>query len=90
MEPYIAGALGGFLVEFLLWYRYQMRPLPKRMRRSRYWITVAIRVVLSGVIPGFVYKTTSTIVAFHIGATLPVIAKQLEGSLPEEIQKNLK
>jgi len=82
-QSFLFGLVGGLLAEFIFWAKFQKtfhKKKPDFVYSIFYWIFAILWIVIGGFLP-WIYLATGMNINFlfcrHIGATAPIILKQL-------------
>jgi hypothetical protein len=89
VDPYhmfFWGMLGSAAVEIAtLWaYAGAGRALPKRYRKTAFWIVRALLTVVAGAI-AVAYGLEKAIVCIHVGAATPIILQKFAEAIPQKV-----
>jgi hypothetical protein len=78
------GVAGGMSAEVLHWYRLARND--KRISQYTgplYWITTVLMVLLGGVMPVlYISGSASALLCFHLGAATPLLVQKLVATIP--------
>jgi hypothetical protein len=88
-EVFGAGCFGGFLGDFLRWYKLRTldpKKLPEYIKSPLYWFLTLLMWGIGGLL-ATAYGTheVNAILALNIGASAPLIIQRLASNIPETI-----
>lgn len=85
-EVFLAGALGGVLLELVHWWNLRRRNprFPKYARSWFYWLVTGLMALAGGAIAVFYFGgQAEAIIALHVGISTPLILQKFATTMAE-------
>ena len=84
-QVFVAGLVGGLLLEFLHWYGLRRdAKLPEYAAKPMYWILSVVMALVGGVLAELYFGSRAeAIVAVHVGLSAPIILQKLMTTIAE-------